>query len=478
MADRFDANVVYATFDNRKRDDFKPYVLKSTDRGNSWVSIAGNLPEDETVHTIEQDPEIPDLLFVGTEFGVYFTMDGGGEWTALQSGMPTISVRDMVIQEQHNDLVVATFGRSFYILDNYTPLRELARDQALLEKNAHVFPVEDALMYIQTSGKMGQGSTYFNAENPEFGAEFTYYLKEVPQTLKAERHEKEKELFEAKQPIPQPTRDQLRAEEAEEDPYLVFAIRDESGEPIRKLYKKASEGINRMHWDFRYSSSNPVSGSSSGSYGRPGGDDFNSSSGLLAMPGNYTVELYLVARGEVTKLVDAVEFSANRLEHSTLPAPDPEILLAFQREVSEFSRVMTGTRQLAREQQEKLAAIRTAMKQTPGTGAEMLDQVLGLERDLDDLLYRLEGPDARASWEELPPMQLPLNRRLNVMIRTHWSSTAELTTTETEQFRILKEEFPPVLAQLKEVVAGISQVEEQLEELKAPWTPGRIPELD
>jgi hypothetical protein len=108
----------------------------------------------------------------------------------------------------------------------------------------------------------------------------------------------------------------------------------------------------------------------------------------------------------------------------------------------------------------------------------MLDQVMGLERNLDDLLFALEGPDARASWEELPPMQVPLNRRLSVMIRTHWSSTAELTTTETEQLRILKEEFPPVLAQLEEVIAVIAQVEDRLDELKAPWTPGRMPEFD
>jgi hypothetical protein len=325
---------------------------------------------------------------------------------------------------------------------------------------------------------MGQGSTWFTVDNPEFGAEFTYYLKEVPKTLKAERNEKEKELFEAKKPIPQPTRDQLRAEEAEEDPYLVFAIRDGSGEPIRKLYKKASKGINRMHWDFRYASSNPVGGSSSGRFGRAGGDDFNSSSGLLAMPGSYTVEIYQVARGEVTQLTDPAAFQAELLNHATLPASDYGALVAFQREVSEFSRVMTGTRQLAREQQTKLEAIRKAMKQTPGTGVEMLDQVLGLERNLDDLLFALEGPDARASWEELPPMQVPLNRRLSVMIRTHWSSTAELTTTETEQLRILKEEFPPVLAQLEEVIAGIAQVEDRLDELKAPWTPGRMPEID
>jgi photosystem II stability/assembly factor-like uncharacterized protein len=473
MADRFDAQVVYATFDNRKRDDFTPYVLKSYDQGNSWVSISANLPENGTVHTIGQDPEVPGLLFVGTEFGFYFSVDGGEAWTKLGSGLPTISVRDMVIQEDQNDLVLATFGRGFYILDDYTPLRELAIDQALLEKEAHIFPVEDALMYIQTGGKYGQGSTFFTSKNPEFGATFTYFLKEVPKTLKAGRQEKEKELFENKQPIPQPTRDQLRLEESEEAPYLVFAIRDASGEGIRKLYTKASEGLSRIHWDLRYSSTSPVRAVT-----EPSEKVESSSSGTLAMPGEYSVELYMVARGEVSQLAEAVPFKARLLNQATLPAKNPKAVVDFQREVSEFSRVMTGTRQMAREQQIKLNTIRQALKQTPGTGSGMLIDVLALEDELENLLYKLEGPSAKASWEELPPMEVPLNRRLNIMVRTHWSSTAGLTKTETDQLEILREEFPPVLEKLEEIVGRIDEIDARLEELKAPWTPGRVPMLE
>ena len=473
MADRFDAGVVYASFDNRKRDDFTPYVMKSTDKGQSWVSIAANLPENGTVHTIEQDPEVPGLLFVGTEFGFYFSIDGGEAWTKLTSGLPTIAVRDMTIQEQKNDLVVATFGRGFYILDDYTPLRELAMNKEILDQSSHIFPVADALMYIQNGGKYGQGSNFFTSKNPDFGATFTYYLKEVPKTLKAERHEKEKELFKNKQPIPQPIRDQLRLEEAEEAPYLVFAIRDASGEGIRKLYKKASKGMNRINWDLRYSSTNPVRAVSQ----EPEKLE-SSSSGTLAMPGEYSVELYMVAGGEVTQLVKPVNFKANLLNQSSLPQADSKALAEYQAEVSEFSRVMTGTRQMAREQQVKLNTIRKAIKQTPGTGSNMLIDVLELDDRLNNILYKLEGPSAKASWEELSPMEMPLNRRINVMVRTHWSSTAGLTLTETDQLEILNEEFPPLLVQLKEVIDGIDKVEAKLDELKAPWTPGRVPVLD
>jgi photosystem II stability/assembly factor-like uncharacterized protein len=473
LADRFDSHVVYATFDNRKRDDFKPYVLKSTDRGRNWVSIAGNLPENGTVHTIQQDPEVAGLLFVGTEFGCYCTLNGGDSWTELSAGLPTISVKDMAIQERENDLVLATFGRGFYILDDYTPLRELARNKAILEQDAHIFPVADALMYIQTGGKYGQGSSFYESENPAFGATFTYYLKEVPKTLKQERHEREKELFGKREPIPQPTREELRREEEEKEPELIFTIYNETGDEVRKLGQKPSGGINRITWDLRYPSTNPVTsrttGRSRGSSGR---------SGLLAMPGTYRVGMELFFRGNIAKLVDPVPFHAELLRNATLPAPDREAVVEFQKEVSEFSRVMTGTEQLAGDLVEKLAAIRTALMQTPRAGAELVTKVDDLEGRLDDILYALDGPEAVASWEELPPMDMPLNHRLRVMIRTHWSSTSELTRTEEDQLAILKEEFPPLLAELERIDDEIRQLDRTMEEMKAPWTPGRIPRLD
>jgi photosystem II stability/assembly factor-like uncharacterized protein len=124
-ASQHDLNTVYAAFENHKRSDFAPYLLKSTDRGGSWISIKGNLPANHPVLAFAEDHVNPNLLFVGTEFGVFFTIDGGQKWVQLKGGMPTISVRDLAIQKRENDLVVGTFGRSVYILDDYTPLRTL-----------------------------------------------------------------------------------------------------------------------------------------------------------------------------------------------------------------------------------------------------------------------------------------------------------------------------------------------------------------
>jgi hypothetical protein len=264
-------------------------------------------------------------------------------------------------------------------------------------------------------------------------------------------------------------------EEEQQEPTLIFTVYDEDGYAIRKLTKKASKGVNKITWDLRYPSTMPVSaGTSFG--GRRGGS--SGGSGFLAMPGTYTVGMDIVEDGDVIALTEPVAFIAKLLQHATLPAKDFGALVAFQKEVSELSRVMAGTQRLAQEQTGKLDAIKKALVQTPEAGVQMGVRVKDLEAQLKDIQYALNGPQARASWEELPPMQMPLNRRLSTMTYTHWSSTSELTKTETDQMEILREEFPPVLSQLEQVVDGIRELDQELEALKAPWTPGRVPELN
>ena len=122
-ASKNDENVVYSLFDNSKNGDFKPYVYKSTNRGGSWTAISGDLPANGPALAFAEDHVNPNLLFVGTEFGLFFTVDGGKKWIRLRNNLPTIPVRDLAIQERENDLVLATFGRGFYVLDDYSPLR-------------------------------------------------------------------------------------------------------------------------------------------------------------------------------------------------------------------------------------------------------------------------------------------------------------------------------------------------------------------
>ncbi|MDW8302863.1 MAG: glycosyl hydrolase, partial [Bacteroidia bacterium] len=166
LASQHDENVVYAAFDNHKNGDFKPYLLKSTDKGKTWTSIVGNLPERGSVYCIAEDHINKDLLFVGTEFGVFVTLNGGKQWIQMKNGLPTIAVRDIAIQKRENDLVLATFGRGFYILDDYSPLRTLSEE--LLNKEAHLFTVKNALLYVPARPLMLKekgflGESYYTA---------------------------------------------------------------------------------------------------------------------------------------------------------------------------------------------------------------------------------------------------------------------------------------------------------------------------
>ncbi len=196
ITSQHDKNTVYVTFNHHRYGDFHPYVYRSKDMGKTWTAIQNNLPERGTVYTIAEDHISPNLLFAGTEFGVFFSIDGGAKWTQLKGGLPTIAVRDMEIQKRENDLVLATFGRGFYVLDDYSPLRTLK--PADLDKQAIIFPVKDAIMYIPSvplgvRGKGFQGESFYTAENPPVGAVFTYYMKNELKTLKDVRKEAEKE---------------------------------------------------------------------------------------------------------------------------------------------------------------------------------------------------------------------------------------------------------------------------------------------
>ncbi|OFX83119.1 MAG: glycosyl hydrolase [Bacteroidetes bacterium GWF2_33_16] len=470
-ASRFDENVVYVSFDNILRDDFKPYLLKSSDKGKTWKAITKGFDDNGTIHTIEQDFIDKDLLFAGTEFGVYFSYNGGEEWIQLKSGIPAIAVKDLAIQTRESDLVAATFGRGFYILDNYSPLREVK--PAFADKEAYVFPIKDALMYIQSSNKYGQGSTEYLAENPPYGATFTYYLKDVPKTQKEIRQEKEKELFKEGKPIPQPSWKELEEEAKELSPYLIFTIFDEQGNVIRKITKSPSKGINRLTWDLNYANTFPLR------FRDKKFDPLKEDKGSwMVMPGNYKVSLSLVAKGEIKELVAAQEFKTVSLNNTTLPAPDRKEMVDFQRKVAEITRVMSGTVNLNKELLERVSIIKQAILSTPEANNSLMSEAEKVEKELENIRFIFEGLQSKASDEEIPPQVVPLTQRLYYMIEAQINSTSAITSTSKKSLEIINEEFPPLLKKLEEIATkDIKNLETKLEQAKAPWTPGRIPVL-
>ncbi len=464
LASQHDANTVYASFDARKNNDLAPYLLKSTDRGKTWTSIKANLPERGTVFTIAEDHVRPDLIFVGTEFGVFFTIDCGEKWVQLKGGLPVISVKDIAIQKRENDLVLATFGRGFYILDDYSPLRELRPET--LKKEAALFPVEDALMFIQKRDKTDQGQSYYAAKNPPVGATFTYYLKESIKTRKEKRQEAEKETMKEGKPVRYPSFEELRTEDEEETPCLLLTVSDEQGNVIRRLRARAKAGMQRITWDFRYPDTSPTS------VNREPFD--NGGSGIPALPGNYRVAMGKCVDGVYTDLAGPQSFKAVVLKNTTLPAEDRKALVEFQKKVAELSRAVQGAVRAANDLSKRIDYIKEALHQTPAASKELMSQARAIEDQTAEILRALTGDRTISRrYANQPPS---ISGRVNTVVWSHWRSTSAPTETMKDQYRIAGEEFEPQLAKLKKLIeVDLKKLEEAMEEAGAPWTPGRIP---
>ncbi len=288
-ADLHDANTVYIVLDNHKYGDFNPYILRSTNRGSNWKSIVGNIPDSTMVWRLVQDHVKPELMFAGTEFGIYFTIDGGNSWVELKGNIPTISFRDLVIQKRENDLIGASFGRGFFVLDDYSPLRHISPEQ--LKEEATLFPTRDAWWYIPRSsttfgGKGSQGASYFIAPNPPFGAVFTYYLAEEYSTKKTARIKLEKDLIKEKKDVPFPDWNEIEKERTEKTPIILLTIKDSKGNIVRRLEGPIGKGFHRVAWDLRKPAARAITIHDKSVFNPP-----STNGSFLVLPGKYSVSI-------------------------------------------------------------------------------------------------------------------------------------------------------------------------------------------
>ena len=333
-ADLFDEDTVYIALDNHKYGDYKPYLLKSTNRGRTWRDMSGNLEDRHLVWRVVQDHENPDLLFTATEFGLFFTLDGGEKWVELTGDAPTISFRDVTIQRREDDLVAASFGRGFFIVDDISPLRTLSEQSE--EQAAMLFPGRDALWYIEKpslafSEGGSQGHGYYRAPNPPFGANFTYYLKDDLPSLTEQRIERESPRIEDGEDTPFPSFETITAELQETEPTIWLTVRDSDGNVVRRLKGPAKKGFHRVNWNLRYPQQSAVAVDDSLE---------EEPSGFLVTPGAYTVSLSQRVRGQTTELVGPQTFTVKPLREGALPRQADAA--EFWAEVAAFDRSVTA----------------------------------------------------------------------------------------------------------------------------------------
>ena len=471
-----DAGTVYACFDNHKMADFKPYILKSTDKGKTWASVSGDLPENGVAYTVMEDHKDRNLIFAGTEYGAFFSVDGGSKWVQLKNGIPTIAIRDMEIQQRENDLVMASFGRGFFILDDYTPLREV--NDALFEKDAYIFKIKDALIYnLNDSWNKGSyGETHYRGPNPEFGAVFTYFIKDNIKSLKDIRKEKEGEYYKAledkkkKDKAPEyvyPSFEELRKEDLEESPYLIFTITDSESNTIRRLTAPVSKGIHRIAWDLTFPDTAPVRENTNP----------NKNGGLPVMPGKYFVSISKYVDGEITKMTEPAPFNVKHLDYATLPASQPEYVFEFGKKVMKLRSTVQSTNKVYSELNKKIKLIENAVMNTPGASPELLGKVRAIELELKELGIALNGNPSISNRNGSQPPSI--NTRLSYMMWGSISHSSDVPKIWTDTYDIIVKELKPVISRMNSIINNdIKPIEDELQKLGAPWTPGRMPELD
>jgi photosystem II stability/assembly factor-like uncharacterized protein len=469
-ADLHDADTVYVVVDDHKSGDLSPYVYKSTNRGGTWTRISDGLPERHLVWRLVQDHVKPGLLFVGTEFGVFFTVNGGGTWVKLSGNAPTIPFRDLVIQTREDDLVAATFGRGFWILDDYSPLRDVSEQQ--LQQGSMLYPVKDALWYLPKltlgdftpGGKASQGDALYVAPNPPFGAVFTYYLKDGLKTAQEQRREAEKKLEETGDDTPYPGWDALRSEEIEQPPAVILTVRDEGGSVVRHIEGPIEAGFHRVAWDLRYAQSAPWTP-------EPAEPDYIQIPGPLAAPGTYMVSLASRINGQMTELGSAQTFTVKPLRQRGLPGASPEEMTSFALRLDALNRDVTAAGAGIEALLTETAAIQETLLRARASD-ELRVRARNIELELLELQQRLAGNETRSLYSEEGPVSI--ERRLEVAVLGTFRSTYGPTPTHQRSVEIAEGEITEVKDRLTRISdSDLPALRRDLDAAGVPWTPGR-----
>ncbi len=462
-ADLHDASTVYVVLDNHKEGDFEPYVYKSTNYGQTWTSISNDIPERTLTWRIVQDHVKKELLFLATEFGVYASLNGGGNWEKI-GGTPTISFRDLVIQKRENDLVAASFGRGFYVLDDYSTLRDVTTES--MKEPAALFTGRDAKLFVPRSRKGNGGADYWTAPNPTYGAVFRYNINEEFVSLEKARKDAEKELIKDGKDVPFQGWDKLTEEKLESMPKIWFTIKDDNGQVVRKISKPAKKGTGSVAWDLRYASPRSI---------RPGQDENprwrRFGAGHFAAPGNYTVTMSKEVNGVVTQLTEPKSFNVKPLREGTLKAKSPEEYQQFAKELNWARTQLFAISNRVYENDQKYGALLKALERSNVEPGLLNEKMYSLRAELNKYDMMLNGNPAKAEVGEKSDSSI--GKRLGVASRglsTLYGPT-EMHRKSLELAKKELERIVPLIQKMDEIT--IPNIEKQLMEAGAPYIQGQ-----
>jgi len=368
----------------------------TVDYGESWTNISNNLPQGGIVNVIREHHRNPNLLFVGTERGAYFSIDRGKKWVKFKSNLPTVPVDDIAIHSRENDLIFGTHGRSVWILDDINPLEQITKDT--LASSAYLFDIRKATIFNPYNHKGNLGDKFFIAQNPDFGAMISYYLKE----------------------------------EAKKD--VTIAIQDSQGQEIRELKGPKKAGINRLAWDLRYGPPEAPGEEMAGRRFR--------ARGPFVLPGEYKVTLKTAGQ-EIAKIVKVegdqridISFEDRKAQHDALMS-----LHKLYPAISAASRASNNIRNEMKKQE-------SALKKIPDVPAAIHESVEAVSKEIEDIRLKLLG-DPQLGWRG---MRFSVRGRVMMTGRSIGEYTGAPSEHHLQQIRKDSDELKKLIERINKII--------------------------
>ncbi len=393
--------------------------------------------------------------FAATEFGIYTSFDAGANWQKLP-GTPTIPFRDLTIQQRENDLVAASFGRGFFVLDDYSPLREMTAET--LTQKAKLFAPRTAKWYVPKSEIGNTGADYYFAENPTFGAVFTVYFSEGYTSMKQARQKQEKKLNDKKANVPFPGWEALQEEQLETPPGAWIAIQDAQGNVVQNVSVRPKKGTQRVAWNLRHSSIRPIR------MGRSGGRGYGFG-GPLAMPGTYTASLFVEENGAVNQVGEAVSFEVKPLREGVLKGISYEEFDAYRTQHTALMQESYALEDALIKSNTLLKAYKQSAERTTALPGALMGEIAAAEKALQALNEAVEGNAAREEVGERNPPNV--STHLSVASRG-LSTTYGPTALHKKSLKLAQKMMQELAPKIQNVRRNLARFRSQTQ---SSWSP-------